>query len=72
MTCEKMVARAISHAMATIRSDVEMGNGPVIEADAVLLNVAYAFCAEAGIEDRGAFLKECDLDELLPSEAFTG
>jgi hypothetical protein len=69
-SCERMVAKAIADAMATIRSDVELGNGPVIEADAVLLNVAYNFCSEAGVEDKAAFVSACDLDDLIDSEAF--
>ena len=72
MTCEQMVARAISNTMSTIRADVEMGNGPVIEADAVLLNVAETFCVEAGIWDeaKAAFFTACDLDNLIPSDSF--
>ena len=68
----EVVTGAIAEAMASIHADVEMGMAGNIEADAVLC------CGESAIvrmmdwpaEYRRAFSTACDLDDLIPQEAF--
>jgi hypothetical protein len=66
------VAEAVNETMQTIRADVAAGNGAAIEADAVLLIVAYAIVDKLGLgaQAREEFLEACDLAELIPEEAF--
>jgi hypothetical protein len=65
------VAEVIREVMGTIRSDVAIGSGPEIEADAVLLGVADGIAAKLSSYpgfDKAAFMLACDLEELIPSE----
>jgi hypothetical protein len=67
------VASLLRGAMAIIRADVALGLGANIEPDAVVLSIAYGFMTHFAADtafDRKAFLTACDLDDLIPSEAF--
>lgn len=68
------IAAGIADVMATIRRDVEDGRGHLIEADAVALgiaeNLARYFAQDNERFDRARFMTACDLDDLIPSEAF--
>jgi hypothetical protein len=70
---EAEAASAIRNSMAIIRRDVALGLGANIEPDAVVLSIAYGFMTHFAADtafDRKAFLTACDLDDLIPSEAF--
>lgn len=67
-----LVSAAIAEAMGQVRADVGLGLGANIEADAVLLAVAYAVIEAVPVIDRDAFLARCDLVDLIPSESFQG
>jgi hypothetical protein len=65
------VEQAIRETMAQVRADVAAGLGAAIEADAVLLGVAQGIARRMGDDfDEQAFLKACDLKELIPPEDF--
>jgi hypothetical protein len=70
---EAEAASALRKSMAIIRRDVALGVGANIEADAVVLHIAYEFIklfsTDPGFDEK-AFLTSCDLDELIPTEAF--
>jgi hypothetical protein len=70
---EAEAASAIRNSMAIIRRDVALGLGANIEPDAVALHIAYEFVKLFSTDrafDSKAFLTACDLDELIPTEAF--
>lgn len=74
MTAEEIakVAEAVAAVMRGIREDVDAGRGPNIEADAVLLGFSDEFCQRFPEVDRRNFETACDLDDLIPGEAFHG
>lgn len=67
-----VVTAAIAEAMTTIRADVETGTAGNIEADAVLCCVEASILRQMDwpVEYRRAFTAACDLDNLIPQEAF--
>jgi hypothetical protein len=68
------VAAGIADTMATIRADVDSGNGPAIEPDAVAMmigdSLADYFATVNPRFDRARFLAAADLNDPIPSEAF--
>jgi hypothetical protein len=69
----ELVADAVAEAMQEIRRDVAMGNGPDIEADAVLMNFGEYFAQRFKDDpnfDRKAFDERADLNNPIPGDAF--
>ena len=68
------IAAVLAETMATIRADVEAGNGADIEADAVVYMIgdglAAYFAQDNPAFDRARFDKAADLNDPIPSEAF--
>lgn len=68
------VAAVIADTMSTIRADVEAGNGPDIEPDAVAMSIGHGladiFAKDNPRFDRERFMAASDLNDPIPSEAF--